>query len=124
MKKLISHRFRFALALAVAASTLAPAAALAETVATSGYVSELEVNESTADAYLQYHGRVVISTSGKGATSTEYRWGGTSCGTKVLADDKVMLLQRAMEGGMQVTPRYQDGQGGAKCLVGFIISSN
>jgi len=124
MKKNTSRVSRFALALAVAAGTLAPSQALAESVGTAGYVSELEVNESTADAYLQYHGRVVISTSGKGATSTEYRWGGTSCGTKVLGEDKVSLLQRAMEGGMQVTPRYQEGQGGAKCLVGFRISSN
>ena len=34
------------------------------------------------------------------------------------------LLQRAMEGGMKVTPRYKDGQGITKCLVGFRISSN
>jgi hypothetical protein len=118
------RRFGFAFALALATGTLASSVALAETVDSAGYVSELEVNEPTADKYLQYHGRVVLTTWGKNAMSTEYRWGGTACGTRMLGADKVSLLQRAMEGGMKVTPRYQIGQGASKCLVGFVISSN
>lgn len=123
MRKHNLRRFRFAFALALATGTLASSVALAETVDSPGYISELEVNEPSADKHLQYHGHVVLTTSGKNAMSTEYRWGGTACGTRVLGADKVSLLQRAMEGGMEVTPRYQDGQGSSKCLVGFVISS-
>lgn len=104
----------------VLASLAVSSLAFAEdTQGTSGIVTELEVNTTSADTYLQFHGRVVIA-SGKTLNSpTEYRWGGTSCGTRVLPDAMLGMLQRALESGAPVVPRYQIGQGSAKCLVGF-----
>jgi hypothetical protein len=50
----------------------------------------------------------------------EYRWGGTSCGSRTLPDSHVAMLQRALERqGTIVQPRFQIGQGDLKCLVGF-----
>jgi hypothetical protein len=83
-----------------------------------GTVIDLEVHTPSADTYLQHHGRVVIM-SGKFNTNTEYRWGGTSCGTRTLSDAMVALLQRALESGTPIVLRFQIGQGMAKCLVGF-----
>ncbi len=106
----------FTLALALAAPSLAVAA---DGVGTTGTVAELEVNHSTAETYLQYHGRVVITD---GTRATEYRWGGTSCSNKVLPEAIVAMLQRAMASGASVTPRYQAGQGNNRCLVGFALT--
>jgi hypothetical protein len=95
-----------------------------DAVGTPGTVAELEVNTTSADIYLQYFGRVVISssTSKNSSTSTEYRWGGTSCGSRVLPDSMVAMLQHALESGTPILPRYQDGQGSTKCIVGFKIA--
>lgn len=104
----------FALAL------LAPSLALAaDAVGIPGAVAVLEVNHSTADTYLQYHGRVVLSD---GTRATEYRWGGTSCSNKALPEALVTMLQRAMAAGTPVVPRYQAGQGTNRCLVGFTLT--
>lgn len=86
-----------------------------------GAASQLQINTQSGFAYLQYHGRVVI-TSGSGgrATSREYRWGGTSCGSRVLSDAQLDQLQRAHLAGMTITPISKPGQGQTRCLVGFI----
>jgi hypothetical protein len=55
-----------------------------------------------------------------GGTLDEYRWGGSSCGTKVLTEEQVAALQRAQNNKkMTIEFRTQDGQGGSKCVVGF-----
>lgn len=90
----------------------------ADSLGAAGRVIELEVNNSNADAYLQYHGRVVITAVDRDA---EYRWGGSSCSNRTLTESQVTMLQRAIESGMAITPRYQAGQGTNKCLVGFVL---
>jgi hypothetical protein len=110
-------------ALSVVVTLAVPSIASAEALAAKGTISSLETNTPSADAYLQYHGRMFVVTGSKGATSTaEYRWGGTSCGTRTLTEGQVAMLQRALESGTPITPRIQDGQGDVKCIVGFTIA--
>lgn len=111
---------RLTAAILFAATVAIPSLAAADLTGQGGTVIELEVNHSTADTYLQYHGRVVIS--GEGRTS-EYRWGGTSCSNKTLPEGQVTMLQRALESGTTVVPRYLWGQGSNRCLVGFAIQA-
>jgi hypothetical protein len=114
-------RSRFLAALATLSILAIPATVYAaDQVGKPGTANKVEINTPSADAYLQYHGRVFIQV---GKTSTEYRWGGTSCGTKTLSDDQVELLVGAVRDSRSVSvqPRYQAGQGSAKCLVGFTI---
>lgn len=92
----------------------------ADNVGTAGYVDDLEVYEASADAYLSYHGRVFISSKN---SSAEYRWGGASCGTKVLSDTHLMVLTLALANGVKVQPYWRAGQGSAKCLVGLSLQS-
>lgn len=110
-------RFTVALsALLLAAPTLALAGDL---VGSGGTILELEVNHSTADTYLQFHGRVVLERDGR---VSEYRWGGSSCSNKSMTESQVTMLQRALESGTPLVPRYQAGQGTNKCLVGFVLA--
>lgn len=106
--------FRHALVLALLVS--APSIALADTTASAGYVMKLQVNQPSADTYLQFHGRVFVGVAKGG---TEYRWGGISCGSRVLSGASLHLLMHAMDSGLRIEPAYQNGQGDAKCLVGF-----
>jgi hypothetical protein len=103
----------------VAATVAFPAIARAEDEGPKGTVTSLEANTTSADLYLQQHGRVVILT---GKSSAEYRWGGTSCGSRTLSDAMVAMLQRSLESGTPVIPRWQDGQGSAKCIVGITLA--
>lgn len=98
-----------------------PAIALAtDETGTAGSVDTVEINTPSADTYLQYHGRVVVK-SGK-ANKTEYRWGGTSCGSRTVDADLVqVLVQASRNDNIVVTPRFQIGQGDMKCLVGFSV---
>jgi len=107
---------RFTAAFLIASLAIPALAIAADYTGIAGTAIELEVNHSTADTYLQYHGRVLITD---GTRTNEYRWGGTSCSNKVLPEDVVTMLQRAMESGTTIVPRYQAGQGTNKCLVGF-----
>jgi hypothetical protein len=51
---------------------------------------------------------------------TEYRWGGTSCGSRTLSELQVAELQAAMNNPrILVEPLWQDGQGVTLCLVGY-----
>lgn len=108
----------FSLGLALAAAP-GVAFALADHDGTQGRVAELEVLNSHADRYLQYHGRIVITF---GERSEQYRWGGTSCGNRTLTEAMVLLLQRAQDQGATVVPRYFVGQGSVRCLGGFTQS--
>jgi hypothetical protein len=61
-----------------------------------------------------------------GKTTTEYRWGGTSCSNKTLPEELVALLYEAFRArkNTHITPRFQNGQGSNKCLVGFTLAEN
>lgn len=106
----------------VAALVALPSTVLADVlpdeVGDAGRIQTLHINHLYADTYLQFHGRVFI-----GKDADEYRWGGASCGTKVLPDNMVSLLESALDSGLNVEPLWKPGQGGAKCLVGFNIGS-
>ena len=102
------------------ASFLAVPAFAVDALGARGFLTDLEVNTSSADTYLQYHGRIAVDVVGN---SVEYRWGGTSCGSRVLTDAQVGLLQSALESGTPVTPRWVLGQGTVRCLIGFKVSA-
>jgi hypothetical protein len=95
---------------------VAPAIASADEDAAQGVAWDLEVLTTSADTYLTYHGRLVVMVA---ATPVEYRWGGASCGSRTMSVDNVRLLTEAVREGLLITPRFQIGQGDAKCLVGF-----
>ncbi|QSX39316.1 hypothetical protein [Shewanella cyperi] len=80
----------------------------------------LEINTSSADTYLQYHGKALTKISS--GVYEEYRWGGASCGSRVLNDQQLAALQGALDNpNVKVAFRYQDGQGISKCVVGFSL---
>ena len=85
-----------------------------------GRIKNIELLSPSADNYVQYHGRVFINHDKR---TTEYRWGGTSCGSKVLSDALVDRLVDAAKNKdlVKVKPRYAKGAGELKCLVGFTI---
>lgn len=115
LAKLSKH----ALALAfVATSVAAPSVAFADPQGPRGTIIELEINHSTSDNYLQHHGRMVVKSH---KTNTEYRWGGVACGSRTLTEHLVGQLVRALESGLQIVPRYQNGQGSTLCLTGFTL---
>jgi hypothetical protein len=118
--KAVEKLTRRSLALAVlVTSTIAASPAFADDQGPKGTVTALEINHSTSDTYLQHHGRVFVVT---GTRSAEYRWGGVACGSRTLTENLVTMLQRALESGTPIAPRYKDGQGGTRCLVGFTLS--
>jgi hypothetical protein len=112
------HRF-------VAATALLSALALAATVSADdlgglGTIAGLQVNNSSADTYLQFHGRVYVKNGNGGLD--EYRWGGTSCGSRILTDAEVEALHRGLDNkSMRIEPVTQPGQGQTVCLVGFTL---
>jgi hypothetical protein len=120
-----THPMRIRRHLAVASflmlAVAVPSVALAEdSSGSAGAVTKVEVNTPSADAYLQYFGRVFILS---GKVTTEYRWGGTSCGTRVLDSDTVDLLARAAgDTSVVIAPKFQAGQGDVKCIVGFSVA--
>jgi hypothetical protein len=116
-----TRRFAFtipalALALALPASVLASG----DQTGPEGRAKTIQVNAPSADTYLQFHGRLFI-TSGK--NSAEYRWGGTACGTRTMTPEMVALLVDVVRDRdeIRITPTYQNGQGTSKCLVGFTL---
>lgn len=97
---------------------LSAATASADDTGLVGSIAALEVYTTSADTYLQNHGRMFVKNSD--GDVDEYRWGGTSCGTKVLTEAHVAALQAAQNNKkMTIEPRSQDGPGIIKCLVGF-----
>jgi hypothetical protein len=117
-------RSRFAFSLPALALALAlPATALAaDKTGSEGRAKTIEVNAQSSDSYIQFHGRLFV-TSGK--TTTEYRWGGTACGSRTMTADMVALLVDIVRDRdeIRITPAYQDGQGSSKCLVGFSLKN-
>ncbi|MCA9572967.1 MAG: hypothetical protein KC656_34255 [Myxococcales bacterium] len=87
---------------------------------TPGTISSMRVHTPSADSFLQYHGRVQITSSQDGRNlQREYRWGGLSCGSRVLEPDEVAMLQQAHIHGFTIKPIWKPGQGTTRCLVGF-----
>jgi len=85
-----------------------------------GRAKTVEVLSPSSDSYIQYHGRLIVRAQKR---DTEYRWGGTSCGSKVLSDAQVDRLVEAVrdKDEVKILPLYQPGQGTNKCLVGFSL---
>lgn len=113
-------RHRFIALLPTLALTLAiPVVAFAaDQTGVEGVANSIDVNAPSADVYLLYHGRLFVLT---GTASAEFRWGGTSCGSRTMTPEMVALLTDSVRQGSRITPTYQDGQGGTKCLVGFTV---
>lgn len=79
-----------------------------EDVGAIGSVAAVDVNDDSGDLYLQYHGRIFVRKSD--GTLDEYRFGGTSCGTRVLNEQQIAMLQRALDNKRaRIVPRSQDG---------------
>lgn len=94
--------------------------ATADDAGLGGSVVGVDVNTDKADLYLQYFGRLFVKNSD--GDLDEYRWGGTSCGSRNLTEEQISMLQRALHNKkMTIQPRSQDGQGNTKCLVGFLL---
>jgi hypothetical protein len=94
--------------------------AAADDVGDVGTIVGLQVNTASSDAYLQMHGRMYVLDGNKQVD--EYRWGGTSCGSKQLTEAQVAALHRALDNKrMKIEPLSQTGQGQAVCLVGFTL---
>jgi hypothetical protein len=93
-------------------------AARADDVGAIGTPVALQVHTDDADGYLQFHGRLFVKNTG--GTLDEYRWGGTSCGSRTLTEAQVASLHRGIDNKrMQIQPIHQPGQGQTLCLVGF-----
>jgi len=96
------------------------AGASADDVGEVGTVAGLQIVNDSADTFLQYHGRLFVLNGAK--QIDEYRWGGTSCGSRVLEVSEVAALQAALDNKkVKIAPLYQPGQGLALCLVSFQI---
>jgi hypothetical protein len=109
----------FVLFLAVFVSSAGTAAAQ-DIVGETGTVVGLNMHTPSADAFLQYHGQLFVQKADKSVV--EYRWGGTSCGSRLLSDAEEAALHRALDSKvMRIRPLYQDGQGSALCVVGFTL---
>ena len=95
--------------------------ARADTAGAIGPVAGLQVNTTSADTYLQFHGRVFVKNP-NGALD-EYRWGGASCGSKTLTEAQVGALRSALEDKrIVIEPLHLPGQGMIICLVGFTVA--
>ena len=105
---------------ALAAVVLFAGPASADTLGDVGTVAAVLVHTPEADTYLQYRGELAVRNLDKELDL--YRWGGTSCGSRVLSEAEVALLQGALDNKKaRIQPVYQAGQGQSLCLVGFNI---
>lgn len=94
--------------------------ATADDVGGTGTLVGLQINTSASDTYLQYHGRGFVKNVSGGLD--EYRWGGTSCGSRTLTEPQMAALQAALDNPkVRVQPLYQNGQGQSLCLVGVTL---
>ena len=108
------------LAAGLAGVLLGALPAIADDVGEVGTLVGLQVNTTLADTYLQYHGRAFVKVAD--GTLDEYRWGGTSCNTKVLTENQVAALQRVLDNAkVRIQPLSLPGQGQIICLVGFTV---
>lgn len=114
-----SRRIAFSLPALALALAIPLTAYAADEKGAEGRAKTIEVNSPSSDAYIQFHGRLFVSS---GKSTTEYRWGGTSCGSRTMTPEMVELLVGAVRNeSVRIVPTFQDGQGSTKCLVGFSI---
>jgi hypothetical protein len=114
-----SRRIAFSLPALALALAIPLTAYAADETGPEGRAKTVEVNAPSSDSYVQFHGRVFVTT---GKTTNEYRWGGTSCGSRTMSAEMVQLLVDAVRADdVRVVPTFQDGQGSTKCLVGFSL---
>lgn len=107
------------IALLALAAALMCQAAWADETGPAGTVLSVEIRTGSADFYLQAHGILMVKQSIDDMV-VEYRWGGTSCGSKVLTESQLAyLMDLSAAPYMLIEPIYQNGQGAAICLVGF-----
>ena len=107
--------------LALAGALILPSIAYAaDTTGDEGRVKSIELLSPSAAAYVQYHGRITITANKR---NVEYRWGGTSCGSKTLSADLIdqLVVATRHKDTVKLTPTYATGAGSSKCLVGFSI---
>lgn len=117
-----SRRIAFSLPALALALAIPLTAQAANEKGPEGEATSIEVNAPSSDSYLQFHGRLFV-TSGKKVN--EYRWGGTSCGSRTMSPEMVELLVGAVrDQSVLITPTFQDGQGSTKCLVGFRLRAD
>jgi hypothetical protein len=102
---------------------LSPHVASADSAGKKGRVIEISVNEPSSDDYAKFHGSVEIYSK---KTKATYHWGGSYCPGKDLSAESVERLTQAFmtRRWTKVKPRYKNGQGGKKCLVGFAIEGS
>lgn len=108
----------------IIASTLVLAlasSASADEPGKQGVATDIEIVSPSADTYLQYHGKLIVTLTGG---FDEYRWGGASCGSRTMSAENVAALVRAVDQALLITPSWQMGQGSAKCLVGFTLEKS
>ena len=104
--------------LALAAVVSLVGSAHADEIGAAGTVASVQVNTAVADTYLSFHGQMMVKNSA--GVLDLYRWGGTTCGSRVLTEPQVAALHRALgDKKTRVEPRHQIGQGDFRCLVGF-----
>jgi len=102
------------------AVSLGATAASADDTQLFGTIVRLERYTDASDFFLQFNGRLFVKNSD--GLLDEYRWGGTSCGTKVLTDEEIATLQAAQNNKkMMIQPFTKPGQGNSVCLVGFSL---
>jgi hypothetical protein len=102
------------------ALTFSATLASADDVGTPGTLAALQVTTDSADTHLQFHGRLFVKNVN--GNIDEYRWGGTSCGSRTLTEEQTATLQRALHSKqVHIRPLHQDGQGQTICLVGFTL---
>ncbi len=95
-------------------------AALADDVSAVVTPVGLQITTQSADTNLQFYGRLFVKAAD--GTLGEYRWGGVSCGTRVLTEPQVAALQAALNNNkMRLQLLTQIGQGNAVCVVGFTM---
>jgi hypothetical protein len=113
------HTLRVLLAAALLACANSPA--IADEIGEVGTPVGLSLNTQSADTFLEYHGRLFLKAAD--GTIVEYRWGGVSCGTRVLSDAQFAALQAALGNNkMRIQVLHQIGQGNVKCVVGFTVA--
>jgi hypothetical protein len=113
------HRFALALSTFVMLPlAFAGPARATESVGALGPIVVVARNTDSADLYLQYNGRMIVGDAIGGYL--EYRWGGTSCGSRTLTEAQTSDLLAAMNNPrVLIQPVWQDGQGSTLCLVGY-----
>ena len=105
--------------LSAVATALLGGVAWADETAPIGVVFSVEILTPSADVYIQYHGRLVVKQS-IDEMEVEYRWGGTSCGSKILTDSMLAYLtDLSSTPYMLVEATHSLGAGQTKCLVGI-----